>query len=198
LNKNHQVQTEYPSLNESHGSELVDFRLKYLNYSNLRNDVQVFKFNCAAPGFGTGDATISSVRLLDPASRREIPWLVGGERVSIEIVCLANAYIDKPIIGFQIKDRIGQVVFSDNTYISHQNINCAAQKGLRLIAEFEFIMPLLPAGEYSVSPAIANGTQEQHVQLHWLHDALILNVQTSSVALGLMGLPMNKISFKVE
>ena len=59
-------------------------------------------------------------------------------------------------------------------------------------------MPVIPNSEYAVSPAVANGTQADHIQLHWVHDALILKVHASSIAFGLVGLPMKNISLKVN
>ena len=183
---------------DAHSShERMDYRLKFINASNLRNDIQVFNFNPGSSGFGTGGATIRSVRLLDE-NRNDILWLVGGEYVCLEISCHANQDIESPIIGFQIKDRLGQVVFSDNTFLSHQGTHNVVKDGQSITAEFEFWMPLIPTGEYTVSPAIANGTQEKHVQLHWQHDAVVLKVQSSSIVLGLVGLPMQKISLKVS
>lgn len=176
----------------------VDYRLKFINHSSLRNDIKIMNFEPGSNGFGTGGAKILSVRLLDPINKKDISWLVGGELVCMEISCLANEYIEKPIIGFVIKDRLGQIMFSDNTFLSHQNIKCSANKGQRLTAEFEFLMPVLPNGEYAVSPAIANGTQLEHQQLHWIHDALILKVQSSSVILGLVGLPMKNVDLRVS
>lgn len=192
------LQLDSPLSSEKSVSDFTDYRLKFLNHSNLRNDIQIFKFEPGSSGFGNGAAEILSVRLLDPINKKEISWLVGGEHVCMEISCLANEYIHKPIIGFVVKDRLGQVIFSDNTYLSHKNINCSVRKGQRLIAEFEFLMPVIPNGEYAVSPAIANGTQSEHTQLHWMHDALILKVNSSSVALGLVGLPMKNISLEVN
>lgn len=197
-NKDSRVEIEPLLSKESKDSVCVDYRLKFLNHSNVRNDIEIFKFEPASSGFGTGDAAILSARLLDPIKKKDISWLVGGEHVCLEISCLANEHIEKPIIGFVIKDRLGQVIFSDNTYLSYQNINLPAKKGQRLTAEFEFVMPVIPNGEYAVSPAIANGTQAEHTQLHWMHDALILKVHASSIALGLVGLPMKNISLKVS
>ena len=127
--KEPRVEIDPLSSGEGQDSVYVDYRLKFLNNSNLRNDIQIFKFEPTSSGFGTGGATILSARLLDPINKKEISWLVGGENVCMEISCLANEYIEKPIIGFQIKDRLGQVVFSDNTYFSYENVNLPAQKG---------------------------------------------------------------------
>ena len=52
--------------------------------------------------------------------------------------------------------------------------------------------------EYTVGVAIADGTQESHVQHHWIHDALLVTSLTSSAATGLMGIPMREVSLVVE
>jgi lipopolysaccharide transport system ATP-binding protein len=55
-------------------------------------------------------------------------------------------------------------------------------------------MPVLPSGDYSVTVALAEGTQEDHVQHHWVHDALIVKSVSLSVCTGLIGIPMQNIS----
>jgi len=104
----------------------------------------------------------------------------------------------RPIIGFQFKDRLGQVIFADNTFISYQNDKVLVPKNTEFSAKFEFRLPILPSGDYSISPAIAEGTQEEHVQHHWLHDAMILRVHASSVCFGLMAVPMKNISLEIK
>jgi lipopolysaccharide transport system ATP-binding protein len=173
-----------------------DMRETMINASTLRNDIEIFEFDPDQADFGTGKAKILSVRLLD---NNAIPlsWVVGGEDVIMEIKCLAKADILRPIIGFQLKDRLGQVVFCDNTYLVYQNTRLFVDAGTEIVARFEFRLPLLPTGDYSVSPAIAEGTQDEHVQHQWLHDALIIRVHASSVCMGIVGLPMRKISLEV-
>ena len=38
-------------------------------------------------------------------------------------------------------------------------------------------MPILMHGNYSIQIGVANGTQENHVLLHWIYDAMIFNVE---------------------
>lgn len=175
----------------------VDMRASLFNGSTLRNDIEVFQFDPDQAGFGTGEAKIVSVRLLEP-SGAPLSWIVGGEEVVLEIRCLAQSDILRPIIGFQFKDRLGQVIFADNTFLVYQNSPVAAAAGTELTARFEFRLPVLPSGDYSISPAIADGTQDEHVQHHWLHDALIVRVHASSACFGLIGLPMTRISLEIE
>lgn len=178
-------------------TEYRDMRAALINGSTLRNDIEVFQFNPEGEGsFGAGGAVINAVRLLD-AEGVPLSWVVGGEDVIMEVQCTALRSLYRPIIGFQFKDRLGQVVFSDNTFLAYQYDALEVDAGQQLTARFSFRMPVLPTGDYSVSPAIAEGTQDVHVQHHWIHDALIVRVHASAVCLGLVGLPMRDIAIKI-
>ena len=172
-----------------------DQRLEFINYSNLRNDLQVFKFDPEAASFGKGGAEIYDVRLFDE-NDTTLAWIVGGEEVTLRIVAHTFQDINFPIIGFSVKDRLGQVLFGDNTFLTYreQSVDCKAGSSLR--ADFVFYMPLLPHGEYSISVAIANGTQDIHEQHHWIHDAVLFKSESSSVASGLIGIPMKNIQLQ--
>lgn len=178
-------------------NEYRDMREALINASTLRNDIEVFQFKPDQTGFGTGNAKIISVQLLDK-NGASLSWVVGGNEVILHIRCMAYKDILRPIIGFQFKDRLGQVIFSDNTYISYQNSLIAVDAGTEISARFEFRLPILPTGDYSISPAFAEGTQEDHVQHHWMHDAMIVRVHATSVCFGLIGVPMKKISLEIK
>jgi lipopolysaccharide transport system ATP-binding protein len=169
-----------------------DVRREMINSSNLRNDIEIFKFVQDKDGFGVGGGKITSVKLRDHAGTA-LSWIVGGEDVTLEIQCVVGQKIFCPIIGFQFKDRLGQIIFADNTFLSYQLDSKPVEARGRLVAKFEFRLPVLPAGDYSVTVALADGSQDRHVQHHWMHDALILRVHASSVCQGLIGVPMKKI-----
>jgi lipopolysaccharide transport system ATP-binding protein len=174
-------------------SEYRDMREALIDASTLRNDVEVFQFKPDQAGFGTGDAKIVAVRLLDQ-SGSPLSWAVGGKDVILDIRCLVRKDIFRPIIGFQFKDRLGQVVFADNTFLVYQFSPQPVTQGCELNARFEFRLPVLPTGDYSIAVALADGSQDTHVQHHWMHDALIVRVHASSVCFGLVGIPMKKIT----
>ena len=191
------VETERPVTQVESPIEYRDMREELVNASNLRNDVEIFQFKPDQEGFGTGDAKILSVRLLDQHGA-PLSWIVGGEDVILEIRCLAHKEIFRPIIGFQFKDRLGQVIFADNTFIVYQHNPQVLAQGCELIARFEFRLPVLPTGDYSITTALADGSPENHVQHHWVHDALVVRVHASSLGSGLVGVPMKKIYLTVN
>lgn len=143
--------------------------------------------------FGTGLARIDEVRLL-AASGEPLRWVDGGESVSVEVRASTTVALTTPIIGFIIKDRLGQHLFGDNTYQSHLLSPAACPEGGSVRASFRFVMPILPKGEYSIAVALADGTQQDHVVHEWLHEALLFQSHSTSVVTGLVGLPMLAIS----
>lgn len=174
-----------------------DKRLEFINASNMRNDLEIFRFDSEAPSFGKGGAQITSVEFLD-VDQTPLVWVVGGEQVTLRVHATAHETLDAPIIGFTVKDRLGQALFGDNTYLSHINTPLTCKAGNELKAEFTFLMPILPTGNYSVNVAIANGTQSQHIQHHWIHDAVLFKSESSSVSTGLIGIPMQHVKLDLS
>jgi lipopolysaccharide transport system ATP-binding protein len=63
-------------------------------------------------------------------------------------------------------------------------------------ALFKFRMPILPMGDYSICVAVAEGTQMEHLQHHWIHDAILFKSHSSSVSTGLVGIPMQHVGLR--
>jgi lipopolysaccharide transport system ATP-binding protein len=173
-----------------------DPRLEFINTSNLRNDLRLFAFDPETAAFGQRGAIITNVRFLDERGSA-LNWIVGGEVVRLEITAECNTPLSSPIIGFYIKDRLGQLLFGDNTHLSYMDEPQACEPGDSLRARFVFEMPRLASGNYTVTAAIANGTQQEHVQHHWIHDAVHFKSESTSVAGGLVGIPMHEITLEV-
>lgn len=173
-----------------------DQRQEFINASNLRNDIKLFKFNPDASSFGKGQAQIISVLFLDVYGN-SLSWIVGGEKVVLRVEVVAYLVLDSPIIGFFIKDKLGQCLFGDNTWLSYMDAPVLCAEHQHLVANFEFQMPRLAAGDYSITVAIANGTQYEHIQHHWVHDAVGFKSESTSVASGLIGIPMESIKIEI-
>lgn len=103
-----------------------------------------------------------------------------------------------PIIGFYVKDRLGQNLFGNNTFATYAERNPGAREGATMTASFRFRLPFMPNGDYSVTAAVAEGTQEEHLHHHWIDDALIFKVVNEIEIQGLLGVPMSSIEFSVE
>lgn len=147
------------------GANPVDELMSPAN-SELFNNEQL------SSSFGRGGAKITDVFLSD-SSGKNLSLLSGGEKVQLRIVCKAIQKIVSPIIGFQVKDRLGQLLFGDVTSYAYMNRPLDIKEADVFTAEFVFDMPMLQQGDYSIAVAIAEGTQENHIQHHWIHEALI-------------------------
>lgn len=176
---------------------LKNHRLNCINQGFCRNDIELLPFNQNAASFGKRGASITNVRFLGK-NGSQLSLIVGGELVVLEVQAHAHQYIDSPIIGFFIKDRLGQSLFGDNTYLAYAENPIKLQKNQTIEAKFLFQMPVLPRGDYVVCVAIAEGTQNDHVQHHWIYDALILKSYSSSVSTGLIGIPIQQIELIVS
>lgn len=172
-----------------------DSRADLISRSVLRNDIDVFRFDPDRSRFGDGSATIIAAELTDPQGR-PLSWILGGEQVRLMVSGRANAALASPIIGFFLKDRLGQHLIGDNTYLSYCDSPVMIAAGQSIEAIFEFQMPILPRGQYSFDFAIANGTQLEHQQSDWVHDAIILQSHSSSVSTGLLGVPMRLVKLQ--
>lgn len=176
---------------------IKDQRLQYINQSNFRNDIEIFSFDPDSAGFGNGEARIIQVVLSDEEGH-PLSWIVGGELVKLRVGVEAINDIRSIIVGFYIKDNLGQMLFGDNTYLTYELEPIKISANDRIEAVFSFQMPLLPIGNYSISAAVASGTQEEHLQHHWLHDAIIFKSHSSFVSSGLVGIPMKNISMTLQ
>lgn len=155
----------------------------------LYNAIAIHRFDEEASGFGDGGATIIDVCIRDRHGRK-LSGVLGGTPVVLEFSFIAHRPLRNLIVGFLIKDRLGQVILGDNNVIIHQDSPYDAEAGKRYTASFGLTFPYLAISQYIVSVAVASGTQSEHVQHCWLHDALVFAAEKGPVVHGIMGLPM--------
>lgn len=172
-----------------------DVRAELFERTSLRNDIRVIEFNPDSIGFGSGAGRILSVSLLD-LQGRALRSIVGGETVELELVAEAFEDIENPIMGFYLKDRHGQFLFGDNTYLSTIGMTSATKANKKISASFRFDMPRLQCGNYFITAGLASGSQEEHVIQHWIHEALEIKAEGQGLPLGIIGLPMAQIILK--
>lgn len=146
-------------------------------------------------GWESGKAKILSVRLLNEVGQ-DMSTLHGGEMAHLEIIATANDNIYSPILGWFVKDRLGQSLFGEHTY-TYVNPPLLVKAGEKMKASFKFRLPLLPNGEYAMTVSVAAGDPNEQTQHHWLHDALILRVTSDKLRYGLVGIPFSEVKLVV-
>jgi len=122
---------------------------------------------------GTGEVTLTDVALLDVAGQK-IEIVAVGQPVSLRVMIACNSPVQDLVVGYMIKDRLGQQVFGTNTY--HHNFKLQNLRGNETIEfNFDFQANLGP-GTYSV--AIALHSDDTHISnnYEWRDRALVFNM----------------------
>lgn len=149
-------------------------------------------FNPEASAFGQGGATIVDAGLFDPADGSRLTQVSEDQDVDLKVVVQAETAVERPIVGFYIKDRLGQLLFGENSYWDTLP-QPAIPAGEKMAIRFRFRWPSMARGTYTLTVAIADGTMEHHIQRHWMHDAVIFEVLSSSARLALVGVRLQKV-----
>lgn len=82
--------------------------------------------------------------------------------------------ITDAIVGFTFKDKLGTILFQLNTFVMEKELRLEEDK--TYIFQFVFTLPKLIDGYYTISPAIASGSQAYHIQHCWIFDAMVIQV----------------------
>ena len=149
-----------------------------------------------ANGWKTGHADIVSVTLTKLSDETDAVF-EGDERVRMTVRARAHQALERPILGFLVRDRLGQDLFGENTLHFTGLRPTPVAAGALFEGVFEFRLPMLPNGQYAVMASVADGDLQNHVQHHWLHDALIVNISSSKIRYGLVGLPFTRAELEV-
>lgn len=179
--------------------DVIDARWPALQANGSLTRFEIFEFDPdrAAAQFGAGGAAIVDAGITDEAGS-PLSMSYGGEIAQLTVTAAVHEPLENLIFGFYFKDRLGQRLFGDNSFMTYREEPVSGDAGQTLTAVFRFRLPILPSGVYSVDLAIASGSQDNHTQQHWLHDALELRASDTSMKHGLVGLPMLDISIRKE
>jgi len=122
---------------------------------------------------GSGQATIENIALLSDKGER-IEVVDVGQAVQLQVVVRTKADLPELVLGYMIKDRLGQAVFGTNTHHLKQGL-IDVQRETLVTFSFHFDANLGP-GTYSV--AVALHTADTHItnNYEWRDLALVFNV----------------------
>ena len=122
---------------------------------------------------GTGEAMITEITLLNE-SNEPIEVVNVGQPVKLKLVVEAKKNISEIVLGYMIKDRLGQPMFGTNTYhLNHKLTDVPAGAVTTLI--FGFSVNLGP-GTYSIATALHIGDTHISKNYEWKDLAIVFNV----------------------
>ena len=149
--------------------------------------------------FGEGNATIYSVALCDE-NNKNINIVCQEQKLNFyaRIKTIMDLY--DVAVGITIKDRLGNNIFTVNSYLYNAVID-RFKKGYDGCVLISFIFPKLAVGQYSISVAIAEGTQMSHIQQDWIHDAMFIDVISTDGLDGTgctLAIPPESVKFQID
>ena len=126
---------------------------------------------------GTGEAKIEDIGIYNNKNEK-IEYISVGE--SVQLNARVKVYEDVPqfVLGYMLKDRLGQPIFGTNTHHYNEVIE-NAKKGDSFEIVFSFDMNL-GVGSYSVAVAVHADDTHISSNYEWKDKALVFNVVNTS------------------
>ena len=122
---------------------------------------------------GTGEATVTRITL-ENEDGEPVELSNVGSAVSLHITVKALASIPRLVLGYMIKDRLGQAMYGTNTH----HMQCALENiAAGDIIDYRFRFPLnLGPGSYSVTTALTSDETHLGNNYEWRDLALLFMV----------------------
>jgi lipopolysaccharide transport system ATP-binding protein len=137
---------------------------------------------------GTGEATVDRVWLEDRFGNA-VEFVGVGDLTDLVIRVRVKTHVDRLVIGYMLRDRLGQALFGTNTFYSEQVIEEASEGD---VFELRASFPMnLGAGSYSVSVALSSTETHLVNNYEWRDLALVFTVANTQRAqfVGMLWLP---------
>jgi len=179
------VKEQDPILNDANQPDLGDkFNSKVLMKKTINpytnNPYHKFK---NTERFGTGRGEIIKLDFLS-STDEPVNFVYPGDKINLKMTIIAHDDIEQPIIGCSLYDRLRTALTAWNTYQMEVKLR-KIQKGEIVNVIFAFKWPDLVGGNYTIEPALANGTQDNHEMLDWLQCAVVINSSVTEMTLGI-------------
>ncbi|MBB6340558.1 lipopolysaccharide transport system ATP-binding protein [Pseudomonas fluvialis] len=122
---------------------------------------------------GTGEAEVSDICLINEKGQR-VELLEVGATATLEVSVSIKVDVPRLVLGFMIKDRLGQAIYGINTHRLHRSLeNLAAGDSVK----FRFTFPAnIGKGNYSVATSLSRFDSHIDTNYEWRDFALIFHV----------------------
>lgn len=122
---------------------------------------------------GTGEAVVTDITLLNNKYQR-VEMVDVGEEVTLQIQVSTYSPIKRLVLGYGIKDRLGQVMYGTNTDLKKQELT-DVPAGSKICFNIKFPVNLGP-GTYSIQTALTSTDTHLSNNYEWRDLALVFNV----------------------
>lgn len=124
--------------------------------------------------FGDGRAEVIGIAVCDE-SGRDLAMLDSTATAVVRISVRAKANLDRPIVGFMLRNHLG-VDFAGTNTARERHPMPPLPAGEVATVDFYIDLPTLYASNFSFSPAIADGTLEHYAICDWIDNAIALQM----------------------
>ncbi len=122
---------------------------------------------------GTKEATVEEIGLYN-SKQKKVEVVGVGDQVELQIVVKVHKPITSLVLGYGIKDRLGQVVYGTNTWHTHQAIqNPVVGNSYRFTLSFDANFGI---GSYSIQTALHEKESAAGFNYEWRDLALVFSV----------------------
>ncbi len=157
--------------------------INYFNYPNFKR-------------FGTGRCEILNLKVLD-SQGKETAFVLPGETLEIKGKIISHDNIKSPIFGISMFDRLRVSIAGWNTKQYEYQLP-ALEKGQIVGISFKFKWPHIKNDSYSLEPAIADGSQDNHEMIDWIQAAVTLESGVTDLTFGFIRFTDVKVSHEFE
>lgn len=173
--------TQQNRLNESVASEAVEAAIDAVTLDGIEpakaNGDLILPLLSSQHGILNDDVSIKSFVFLEDG--QQVPSLKDGHSYEALMAVEFRKPYQKLIYGFMLENSKGIPVLTINSWMNSQGKTINVDSPGTVIARFSFTMPKLLQGTYTISPAVAQGTIAEHIQLTWLENATLIDIQNS-------------------
>lgn len=126
---------------------------------------------------GSGEASVADIALLNEQGQR-VEAIDVGSTVTLEVKVAVHAPIPRLVLGYQIKDRLGQPMYGTNTHLKEMPL-VDVKPGEEIVYRFSFPANLGP-GSYSIATALVSTDTHLVNNYEWRDLALVFTVMNIS------------------
>jgi ABC-type polysaccharide/polyol phosphate transport system ATPase subunit len=122
----------------------------------------------------------------------ELPWMcIPGHEIRISLSGVVGVEVEAPVLGYLVRDRVGNVVFGENTIGSQISLRPMEPGSVSI--DFGFVWPEVAPGDYTLTVGLGDGLHSHfHRIVGWVQGvASMTSVPTRPVH----GLINNELSF---
>ncbi|ARU86607.1 ABC transporter ATP-binding protein [Pseudomonas sp. M30-35] len=122
---------------------------------------------------GTGEAGFADIALINDQGQR-VEVISVGAMVTLEVTVDVRADVPRLILGFMIKDRMGQAMYGINTHRLNQPVE-NLKAGEQVVYRFKF-PARLGKGNYSIALSLSRFDSHLDTNYEWRDFALVFHV----------------------